>query len=590
MSSLHASRNRPCACGSGKKAKRCCLAEGQSAGSPPAAERTLTEAIAHHRAGRLAQADALYRDVLAALPDHPDALHLSGTVAYQTGQLDLAAERIGRAIALRPTAAMHGNLGLVRQAQGRTDDAFAAFREALRLDPADAGAHGNLGNLLQATGRPAEAVECHLQALALAPDCAPAYCNLGAALHDLGHWNEAVECDDKAIALDPGYAMAWNNRGNALRALGRTDAARASLERSLALDPHYPMGWNNLGNLLRDQGDPEAAIAHYRRALDLDPSLAEVFSNLLLTMHTVARFGPDALFAEHLRFAQCYEAPLMASWQPHPNVRDKARRLRLGYVSGDFREHAVVNFLEPILAAHDKAQVEVFCYHNHPQEDAATRRIRALADRWVPCHGMPDAALSARIRADTIDILVDLSGHTAHNRLLTFVRKPAPVQLSWIGYQFSTGLSAMDYRLTDAALDPVGMTERFHTETLLRMPAAAPFTPAADSPPVNLLPALTAGCFTFACLNQLTKISERMIALWAEILAALPHARLMLGNANDDTTRDRLLAAFAWHGVAPARIAIQPRLPLRDYLALHHAIDLGLDSFPYNGGTTTCHA
>ncbi|MEO7494076.1 MAG: tetratricopeptide repeat protein, partial [Massilia sp.] len=584
MSQPKIQRNDPCACGSGKKYKHCCM----SAPATPSA--TLDDAMRHHREGNLSQAAAIYRQLLAADPDHPDALHLLGTIAYQTGNLDQAEQLIGRSLRLRPLGAAHGNFGLLRHAQGRFDEAVVQFGLALAADPHDVAALCNLGQSLQAQGRLGDAIASYLQALALDPRHAIAYCNLGAALHDQGNLAEALECYEQALQLAPRYAMAHNNLGNLLRELGRTEDAIVHLRAALDCDPAYAMAYNNLGNILRDQGDPVAAIALYREALARNPALAEVFSNLLLTMHMLPDVSPETMFAEHLAFAARYEAPLKAGWPAHANSPDPHRRLKIGYVSGDFRDHPLINFVEPVLATHDKAQVEVFCYYNHHQEDAVTRRVAAYADHWLGCKSMSDQALAERIMADGIDILIDLSGHTAYNRLLVFARKPAPVQLNWIGYQSTTGLSAIDYRITDTTMDPVGLTERFHSETVLRMARLAPFQPSALCPPVNALPALSSPRFTLACLNQLAKIGDEAIALWSRILLALPHARLMLANVNDAATGQRLLAAFARHGVAEDQLVLHPRMSLADFLALHHQIDLALDSFPYNGGTTSLHA
>ncbi|MGI4938144.1 MAG: tetratricopeptide repeat protein, partial [Janthinobacterium lividum] len=233
---------------------------------------------------------------------------------------------------------------------------------------------------------------------------------------------------------------------------------------------------------------------------------------------------------------------------------------------------------------------EVFCYYNHYTDDDASRRIAALADHWLPCRAWSDDVMAARIRSDAIDILVDLSGHTAHNRLLVFARKPAPVQMTWIGYQSTTGLESMDYRLTDFAMDPPGATDLFHSETILRIVSSASFKPSVYRLPVNRLPALSSGTFTYACLNQLTKITPQAIGVWSNILRTLPHSRMMLGNVNDAATRQRLLEKFAAHGIDETRLVLHSRMSLAEYLALHHDIDLCLDSFPYNGGTTTLHA
>ena len=292
---------------------------------------------------------------------------------------------------------------------------------------------------------------------------------------------------------------------------------------------------------------------------------------------------------EHLRFAQRFEAPLMHHWRWHHNTPDKEKRLKIGYVSGDFRNHAVAYFIEPILGHHDKSQLEVYCYYNHPQHDSITQRIRQMVDHWVPCKSLSDDNLAERIRSDGIDILIDLSGHTGHNRLLTFAKKPAPVQITWLGYPGTTGLAAMDYRLTDAYLDAPSMTEQYHTETLLRLPCAV-FHPDPLSPPVNALPALSSGQFTLACLNNLAKINQDVIRLWARILTALPQARLLLGNVMGESARRGLLDMFAGEGIAADRLILHPKMALSDYLELHHQIDLALDTFPYNGGTSSCHS
>jgi protein O-GlcNAc transferase len=580
--------------------------------------------MSHHRAGQLKPAEDLYRQVLGIQPDHADALHLLGVIAHQKGEHGQAIELIDRAIALQPSAAMYGNLAQAVKARGDLEGAIRLFRHALSLDPQHADTYNNLGVALSDQSKFPEAMECFIQAISLRPDYSSAYCNLGVAAFSLGHLDEAIRCYQAAISIDPNYAVAYNNLGNVLREQGKYDAAiehftRAleisheyalahsnlgntlrdrhnheaavhSYEQALAHDPTYTPGYSNLGNALRDQGHPELAVELYRKALALDPGLNDIHSNLLLTLLTIPNDNLEEHFAEHLRFAERFETPHKASWPAHANPRDKDKRLKVGYVSGDFRNHSIAFFFEPVLLGHDKSQVEVFCYHNHHQHDDVSSRLAALADHWIACKGMADEALAARIRADGIDILVDLSGHTAYNRLLTFARKPAPVQITWMGYPNSTGLSAIDYRLTDAAMDPPGLTERYNSETLLRLPTSCQFNPSPIRPPINALPALTQGVFTFACLNHLTKISEQAMALWAQILQALPDARLMLGGVNDQASRQKLIDTFARYGIAEDRLALHPKMSLDAFLALHHQIDLALDPFPFNGGTTSFHA
>jgi predicted O-linked N-acetylglucosamine transferase (SPINDLY family) len=268
-----------------------------------------------------------------------------------------------------------------------------------------------------------------------------------------------------------------------------------------------------------------------------------------------------------------------------------ARRLRIGYVSGDFYGHSVAYYIEPILRHHDKKQFEVFCYYNLDKQDEVTARLKGYADHWIPCSFMTDEALAGRIRADQIDILVDLSGHTAHNRLMTFARKPAPVQATWIGYAGTTGLTAMDYRITDHYMDPPGLSERYHSEQLIRLPGSnVPFSPEACAPEVSELPALSSGQLTLSSLNTLNKINPQVIRLWGRILAALPQARLMLGNVTDPLIRQRLLDLFQEAGISEERLILHPRMSMSDYLALHRQIDFGLDPFPFTGATSTYHA
>jgi len=266
------------------------------------------------------------------------------------------------------------------------------------------------------------------------------------------------------------------------------------------------------------------------------------------------------------------------------------RRLKIGYVSADFRHHSVAYFIEPILARHDKRQVEVFCYYNHTWRDEFTARLAGHAEHWLDCKSWSDDQLAARIRADGIDILVDLSGHTADNRLLVFARKPAPLQVTYLGFPGSTGLAAMDYRITDADLDPPGMTEAWHTEDLWRVSNFAPFRPSADSPEITSLPALESGNVTFACFNALAKINGQVAALWARILAAQPGSRLMLGNVGNEAARQWLGGMLSGAGIPVEQLIFKPPMPLPAYLSIHSEIDLALDPFPWNGNTSSQHS
>lgn len=542
--------------------------------------------------GRLSEAIVHYRKALAIDPNLAEVHYNLGDALREQDKLDAAATSYRQAIQLRPDyAEAYNNLANVLERQGDLDQAVDVFRQAIAIKPDFVEAYDNLGIALQKQDKLDEAIALYRQAILIKPEFAKTHNSLGEALYAQGHVHEAIATCRQATALDPDFADACNSLCNMLREIGQLDEAVALGQRAMSLKPDDAQFCTNLGNALQAQGRLDEAIACYRQALSRNPDSAVAYSNLLYTMQFIDTISAADAFREHQRYADYFETPLKAGWQPHPNTRDPARRLRVGYVSADFFNHAVAFFIEPVLAAHDKSQIEVFCYYNHTRVDDHTRRIRECADHWLTCAHMSDDQLAARIRADGIDILVDLSGHTGSNRLPVFARKPAPVQTTWIGYVGSTGLTAMDYRLTNAEVDPPGLTERYHSETLIRIPdTGIAYRPEPGCPAVNTLPALSSDIFTFASLNNLIKINPSVIKLWRRILDALPHARLMLGNATDSGTQQRLLAQFTQAGVASDRLILLPRMSFTDYLALHHQIDVALDPFPYNGGTTTMHA
>ncbi len=294
---------------------------------------------------------------------------------------------------------------------------------------------------------------------------------------------------------------------------------------------------------------------------------------------------------EHCAFGEKFEAPLRASWPRHSNVRDPARCLQIGFVSGDLREHAVASFVEPLLARlAESAALSLHAYYNHATEDSVTARLRTHFRHWHRIVGLSDAALAERITSDRIDILIDLSGHTAENRLLTFARKPAPVQVSWIGYPGTTGLKAMDYYLADRHFLPPGTFDSQFTEKLVYLPANAPFLLDAIAPAVNALPALRNGYVTFASFNRLNKLRPQVIALWSRLLRSLPEARMVLGGMPSEAASNPLIDWFAREGIVRERFSLHPRCDIAAYLALHHQVDMCLDTFPYTGGTTTTYA
>jgi protein O-GlcNAc transferase len=543
--------------------------------------------------GRLDEAVACYERVLALKPEDAEVHNNLGNALLDQGRFDGAAARYERALALRPDYAdAQYNLANVRQGQGRLDEAVEGYERAVALRPDHFETHNNLGNALMARGELDAAAAQYERALALRPDDAEANTNLGIVFRGQHKLDGATALFERALAARPDFAQAHYNLGLALAERGRLDEAMARYDHALALKPDYAEAHNALGLTLMGQGKVEAAVARYRRALDRKPDYGVARDNLLLCLNYSDWPAAD-IFAEHRRWDEVHGGAPPAP-AVHLNDRDPDRRLRVGYVSGDFKRHSVAWFLGPLLSAHDAKAVEVYGYAEVARPDQTTERLKGLAHHWRSSVGMSDQALAERIRADRIDILVDLAGHTANNRLTMFARKPAPVQVSWLGYPNTTGLSAIDYRLVDAVTDPEGAAEAWASETLVRLddgflcygpPPAAP----EPAPP----PGFADGAVTFGSFNNPSKLSAATLDAWAKVLARTPNARLLLkgGSLGDESTRAQFHAWFADRGVAPERLRLRgPTADPADHLAVYNEVDIALDPFPYNGTTTTCEA
>jgi len=541
--------------------------------------------------GRLDEAEADYRQTISLKPSLA-AAHANLARIYQdTGRTDAALASCRLALRHQPDLLpAQSQLGLLLFAQGQLAEAAVSFRRELKLRPGSADTHSRLGAALQGNGNLVEAEASYRRALALQPDHADSLANLSMLLLDSKRPEEAEALCQHTLQQRPHDARALASLGDICQQQGRLTEAEVFYRQALSANPKQPTTWNNLASLVFHQGRLEDAVAAAREAIALNPAYRLARTNVLLALQYLDNISPAELFAEHRRFAEYCEAPLKAQWRPHDNSRDPQRRLRIGYVSPDLRNHAVAHFIEPVLAHHDHSRVEVYAYYTNSISDSTSARLSTLVEHWRPSAGLSDEALAERIRKDRIDILIDLAGHTALNSLMVFARKPAPLQMTWIGYPGTTGLDAMDYRLTDAQLDPPGLTEAFHSETLLRLPACSVFSPAPESPPVNELPALSAGHITLACLNTPVKISATVVRLWARILNALPGARLLLGNVSSEASAQRLHSLFNDAGIDTSRLELLPKMPQADYLALHQRIDLALDPYPYSGGTTTNHS
>ena len=480
-------------------------------------------------------------------------------------------------------------LGYALLQTGELERAQAALANAVTLAPGDVEALFLHGLVCRLRGLPDQAAASWRKVHTLAPAFAPVYTELCLLLVERGQLAQAEALMRAAVLAHPGEADFHFYLGNVLSSLGRPLEAEPCYRAALAITPQAPIVLSNLSNALRELGRLDESIATARESLRLLPDNAKAFSNYLFSLQYSDKFSREEKFQEHLRYAAQFEAPLKAHWPDHSARPRREGRLRVGYASADLRQHALAFFIEPILRRHDHSRFELFAYYAHPSSDAVTERMHGYFDHWLDCAALTDEALAQRIMDDGIDLLVDLSGHTGNNRLLTFARKPAPVQITWLGYQATTGLQAMDYRITDEGLDPSGSGDAFFTEKLLRLFTSASFEASADSPPVGPLPVLAGAPFCFGCLNNPSKIGDNCIAVWSRVLLRCPDASLMLGSATPEMM-DMFAARFAAHGVDAARLRFIPKLALNDYLALHHQIDLALDTFPYNGGTTTFHS
>jgi predicted O-linked N-acetylglucosamine transferase (SPINDLY family) len=655
-------------------------------------QQQFDSALSHHRAGRLAEAEAVYRQILSADPNDADALHLLGVIANQTGRNDQAIDLIGRAVELDPEydealfnlgnalaergdfdpaiasyekairltpdyVEAHFNLGDVRLKTGRLDeaigsfqrairlkpdyakaynnlgsalaekgrheeaiaayrralqlkpdfaeahnnlgkplqemdcldDALASYRRAIQLKPDFAEAHSNLGNVLSHMGKLDEAIASYRQAIRLKPDFAGPQSNLGNALKDKGQLDEAIVAYRHAIRLKPDYAEAYSNLGAAMAAKGQFNDAVAAYRQAIQLRPDYAPAHSNLGSVLKDKGQLDEAIAAYRQAIQLKPDSAEAHSNLLFALHYHPAFDARMIREEHRRWSRQHAEPLKKFIQPHANNRDPDRRLRVGYVSPDFRDHVVGQNLLPLLREHDHRQMEIFCYCNVPRPDPLTDQLRGYADVWRSIVGLSDSKAADLVRQDRIDVLVDLALHSANNRLLTFARKPAPVQVTYLGYCSTTGLETMDYRLSDPHLDSPDSDLFVYTEQTIRLPETFwCYNPRGPTPEPSPPPASANGYVTFGCLNNFAKVSPAL-DLWAQILRRVPRSRLMV-HSHPGPHLDAVRERFAGNGISPDRLEFPSRQPWPEYVLTYGRIDIALDPFPWGGGITTCDA
>ena len=579
--------------------------------------------------GKVQDAITSFNKALDIKKDYADAYHLMGITYHETGRFNDACSCFRKDIEIRPEFSQaHNRLGIALHFSGKPEEAISCYQKALEIDPEFAEAYNNLGMALHDTGKPDEAVLSYHKAIALDSTFVRAYNNLGGALLELRKTEEAIESFEQSLQLNPDFVEAYNNLGIALKIIERYEDSHIFLQKALAINPSFSKAYINSGNTFREQcrytdalsaykkaleitpnsidaltemafifcaqGKIKESIHCYQRALEIDPDHTTAYSDLLLSLHYQDNIDFQALSEKHKRWGNQIARTLTKNASPHPNKKAPIRRLRIGYVSPDFRKHSVAYFIEPILSSHDESAFEVFCYSDVGIADEITGHMQTLVRNWRDVHRLRDDKVERMIWEDKIDILIDLAGHTAKNRLSLFAREPAPIQVTYLGYPNTTGLTNMHYRITDALADPDGKTDHLFTENLLRLPRGfLCYRPPVESPDIVQPPIMKSGNITFGSFNNRAKITPGVVKVWSEILKRVPGSRLVLKSKilSDPEVQQSLSDTFVQEGVSPEQVEFHGSIPNQyDHLTLYNSIDIALDTFPYNGTTTTCEA
>jgi protein O-GlcNAc transferase len=573
------------------------------------ASRTVQEGIRlepmvadfHYLAGNLLsherrhdEAIACFERALALQPSHASALHNLGQAMRASGRLDGAVASFRKAISLNGNYGQaHASLAAALNEMGQLDEAIASCQKALAIDPGDVDALNNLGNAQQAQGLLPQAIETYNLAIKLQPGHGDALGNMGLALHAQGRYDEAVDYFRRALAIAPANALTHNNLGNTLQKQNRLDEAISSYERALAQDPGLAQAHSNIAGARHTQGEHALAIASWREALRIKPDFLDAWSNMLYALNFLPGCTPAQYLEEARKFGDA-AASSARPWRNWPALAAEGERpLRVGFVSGDLRAHPVGLFLESIIAHLDYSRIELVAYSNFPQEDKLTARIKPAFVRWNSIVGMSDEAAATLVRSDVIDVLLDLSGHTAHNRLPLFAWKAAPVQASWLGYFSSTGVPGVDYLVADEVGVPQTCQAQF-TENIWYLPdTRLCFTaPVFDDIVPGTLPALSNGRVTFGCFQNMIKLNDEVLELWGRLFRAIPDAllRLQSKQMSEPALREQLLVRLEGVGIDRGKVTLIGPIDRREFLKAHRDVDIMLDTFPGTGGTTTCEA
>jgi len=535
---------------------------------------------------RLDEAVSSYKKAIEHDPDFSTAYLNLGNALTSLGQLCEVEACYREAIRINPDYADgYFNLGSILTTLERLDEAEFFYKKAIELQPDYVAAHNNLGTVLHALGRYDEAIASYKTALQIKPDYAEAFCNYGNTLAAKEQRLEAERFYRKAIQINPKLENAHNNLGNILNLMGRLDEAEESCRNALQINANFAEAYCNLGSTLGELGRLDEALLCWQNAIRIKPMDILSYSYMLFPLNYHPTKTPDEIYSLYQEFDNKFGSIHLKEPQKHTNSKNKDRPLKIGYVSADFKKHAIQNFLQPIIENHDKRKFIIYAYTGKPIEDSVTAIYKKYMDHWVPIYGLSDEALSNRIRSDEIDILIDLAGHTAGNRLGVFARKPAPISITYLGYGSTTGLSAIDYFLTDIYHSPLG-SEAFFSEKLWRINSPCyVYRPAEDMGSISASPFGRNGYVTFGTLSRAIRLNDRVIKIWSEILRRVKNSKLIVNSHNFSSVYSQrlLLSKFSAHGIKPNQLEISYQSPA--WVVLQD-IDIGLDCFPHNSGTT----
>jgi predicted O-linked N-acetylglucosamine transferase (SPINDLY family) len=563
--------------------------------NPGIAEVHFNLGISLKALGQFEDSIACFDLSLALQPDYIEALHSRAIVLHDLGRFDEAVGGYRRAIHINPEIAdIHNNLGSALNSLERPVEAITSYQSALQINPDLAETHYNLGFVFQSIGELDSAIKCYLRSLELNPGYALAHNNLGSVLAQQSHYESAISYFKKSIIIQPNHADTHRNLGITLATIGQLDLAIGSYRSALTINPDDAETLVSMAGALKDQGQFDAALQYLRRAIEIRPDYALAHSNLLFINNYVGALPAEQVLAEAKHFGEMTFrlAKPYSTWDIKP---DPQKQLRIGFISGDLCDHPVGYFLESVLqklTANASDELELFAYSNRHHEDSTSLRIKSYCRKWQTVYRMSDEALAQLIRADSIDILIDLSGHSALNRLPVFSWRPAPIQVSWLGYFATTGVSAINYLIADPWTLPQSQDANF-TETIWRLPETRLcFTSPKFAVDVSPLPAQKNNYITFGCFNNLSKMNDAVVELWAQILNSVPGSRLFLKykQLSETSIRQSICKRFADYGIDQSRLILEPYGPRAEYLTAYQRVDIALDPFPFPGGTTTAEA